>query len=357
MVRTEIIRSPVVSGSEIYYEPGDFDGLRRVDSVVLPSGERVSLDLKLEDLQVYQVKPKRLSLGLRELAIRQSQQSFGRFASGVEAVASVKKVATEVLENQFGLGWLDSRYWAEKIADGYPLTDKLFPHWVFTSILVGFEIGNYYRNGRPKFISDAPNEQELAKRSLTVQDIENYKARTPPTLVGTAVPLIGNVRGGYMDLPEFTLLRRRLGSVAGGTLSFPGGGARSIFEFTAFRELDEEMNIVSGKLMPEHTRSSASLDTTTNFLGIVDQVLLTNDGKLKRFLNYVFGFEIGFPYYGGGPRYFRTFEEVGEPQGESSDGLGEWEPVSLPASNEVLSKCSPIAKIGLNLAREKYFRS
>lgn len=206
--------------------------------------------------------------------------------------------------------------------------------------------------------------EEIGERKgLRGKDLEEFESETPPVLAGTAVPLLGNFGSvvGTGCRPEYTLLRERTGSIGWGNYNFPGGKTDCLLELTAWEETREEM--------PQMMLGDGCLidgDVTVllrrvNFLAVADQIFIDREGELRRFLNYVFGFWLAFPYSGGGPGYFRSVGEgLPEIRGVDGDCRGEWVPVSLDqetmglADPEIEDNLSPIASVAMKVIRKRF---
>lgn len=322
----------------------------------LPNSERLIL-VRGEDSRRLGDIPRLMFQGLHEAVLEEC-----RGASSEERLTrgELEKAACDVLHYQFGFGRrLDALYWAEKIATGDPMVDRIFPHWLFISILAGAQFGRIYSLCPPQFASYRLSPEALEEVGLDEGKLDEFQARTPPTLTGTAVPLLGNFGStvGIGTRPEYVVLRQR---TARNQLSFPGGRSDNLLELTAWKELEEEMPAMQiwGRSRPD--TNIVALLRRVDFLAVADQILIDEEGNLRRFLNYVFAFWLAFPYSGGGPQAFVSTEEhVGRIRGKDGDLGGEWIPVLLDqetmelADPGIKNKLSPIAEIAMDVVKRR----
>jgi len=203
-------------------------------------------------------------------------------------------------QGEFGFNNNDAKYWAKKIVEGDDYPEKIFPHWVFLSIVADLSFSDplegqrdsyrRFRVGQPKTVSIRPDETELKDAGFSQSDVDNFLSETPPTLVGKAVPIFGWFdEYGFRVNPEFTLLRKD-GGLLEEKLVFPGGHASSPLELTSWRKFQEGVDFIdfgdcwwpiTGKdvMAARHPLS-------------IDQVSFTEDSKLEHRWIDVFSFEV-----------------------------------------------------------------
>lgn len=348
--RPEIIRPPVNPGSEVTWTKGEGDSGREEYRFLLPSGERLAL-ARVEDSRELGDIPSLMSRGLQEILLVE----HGGFCDLAE-------IASEVLKRQFGLERRQEvSYWAERIANGDSVVDKIFPHWLFISILARARFNRIYSLFRPRLVTYRPSPSTLEEWGLSREDLGNFEPMTPPILTGTAVPLLGNFGSvvGLATEPEYVLLRQRTGHIAPGKYSFPGGRAGKLLELTAWEEVKEEMPAVILGERRGIDESVTMLLRRVDFLTVADQVLIGEDGGLHRFLNYTFAFWFAFPYSGGGVGFVPIEECLEQIRGVDGDRQGEWMAVMLDKETmelsdpEIRENLSPIASIAMDVVKSR----
>lgn len=360
MRRPEILRPPVCLGSEISWTKEKRDEGEEAYCFLLPSGERLAL-MRAKDSRKLGDIPRLMSQGLHEDVLVEygDPRSQGRLTR-----LGLEEAAREILHHQFGFRRrLDASYWAEKVARGDSIVDRIFPHWLFISILAKAQFGRDYSLGRPRFFTYRPSLEVLEGSGLSKEDLDKFEAGTPPILAGTAVPLLGNFGStvGIGTRPEYVVLRQRTVKTARNQLSFPGGRSDSLLELTAWEELKEEMPAVILKPGSRGVDGSITmLLRKVDFLAVADQILIDEEGNLCRFLNYAFAFWFAFPYSGGGPQAFVSTEEhLGKIRGEDGDLGGEWRPALFDqetmelADPGIRDNLSPIAEIAMDAVKNR----
>ena len=348
--RPETIRPPVNPGSEITWTKGEEEGGREEYHFLLPSGERLAL-ARAEDSRELGDIPGLMSRELQKILLVEHGGS-----------CDLAEIASEVLERQFGPERRqEATYWAERIANGDSAVDKIFPHWLFISILARASFGPLYSLKGPGFVTYRPSLSALEKWDLSKEELSGFEARTPPVLTGTAVPLLGNFGSNVCAAakPEYVLLRQRMGNVEPGRYSFPGGRTDSLLELTAWKEVKEEMPAVMLGKRRGIDESVAMLLRRVDFLTVADQVLIGEDGSLHRFLNYTFAFWFAFPYSGGGVGFVPVEECLEQIKGVDGDRQGEWMAVMLDKETmelsdpEIRENLSPIASIAMDVVKSR----
>lgn len=348
--RPEIIRTPVYPGPEITWTRGERNSGWEEYRFLLPSGERLAL-ARAEDSRELGDIPSLMSRELQKILLVE----HGGFCDLAE-------IASEVLKRQFGLERRQEvSHWAERIANGDSVVDKIFPHWLFISILARARFNRIYSLSKPRFVTYRPSLSALEEWDLSREELSGFEVRTPPILTGTAVPLLGNFGSNVCAAtkPEYVLLRQRTGPLAPGKYNFPGGRADKLLELTAWEEAKEEMPAVMFGERRGIDESVTMLLRRVDFLTVADQVLIGEDGGLHRFLNYTFAFWFAFPYSGGGVGFVPVEECLEQIKGVDGDRQGEWMAVMLDketmelSNPEIRENLSPIASIAMDVVKSR----
>jgi hypothetical protein len=199
-------------------------------------------------------------------------------------------------------GRRDAELWANRIVDGDYWPEKVFPYWVFSSIAADLEmnrglgpiskISNKLKVSQPDFVTVRPGVDELRYIGLREDDVGEFCRETPPTLIGKAVPIFGWY-DDYADCihPQYTILRKGSG-LSGGDLVFPGGHTSNLLDFTSWREFKEES--VGFDLGDSWWFVEEDDVIESRHPLLIDQVLLTDSGDLRRYLIDVYSFQINF---------------------------------------------------------------
>lgn len=223
-----------------------------------------------------------------------------------EARKRVRQISSSVLGryNDFGKG--DASYWARKIADGDSVAERFLPHWVFLSIVAGVTFDypfiyhtrdNYRRRfwpEPPRLYRLRPSDSELGQSGLTQKDLMLFSETSSPSLIGKAIPIFGwydwyNCR----VQTRFTLLRESTG-LGKGLLTLPGGHAKHLLDFAAWRELQEEEDLAEFKEFEGGywwIRQEEDVISVTH-AAVIDQILIDPQQQLKHFMINVFSFDL-----------------------------------------------------------------
>jgi hypothetical protein len=357
--RPELIKPPFCPGIKISHEVSETGTGQKEHFFILPSGEKLVL-MQGEDSREMGRVPTRLSPALQE-AIWERYRDLRQ--ENQPGWWNLKDQFFGVLHYQFGFGRREAFSWAQKTMSCDPVVDRIFPHWLFISLLNRACFGMLYGLGKPKIVTTRPSLEDLRAGGLDRKDVEEFEYQTPPILAGTAVPLLGNFGStvGIGTRPKYTMLRQRTGKIASGQLSFPGGMSDSLLELTAWEELNEEMPSLQ---VWGRSRSDTSITTLfrgADFLAVADHIFLDEKGSLHRFLNYVFAFWLAFPYSGGGPQAFISIEKyLDQIRGSDGDLGGEWIPAQFTQETmelvdpAVRDNLSPIAEIAMDVVKGRW---
>ncbi|HUW21282.1 MAG TPA: hypothetical protein VMW41_01305 [Candidatus Bathyarchaeia archaeon] len=331
--RDEVIQPPFSTGLGIDAFASDGEIF-----LTLPDGERFIID-KRPDARDGGF-PRRLSEGLRSALLLMEDD----FADSRRTLNERKyqAIGKKVLNRQFGFNSIEAEYWARKLLEMDPSFDRIFPHWVSVSILAAAKFAGNYRFSRPKFATIEPAPITLREFGLDKAGLLRFRQKTPPVLTGTAAIFLGNF-GSVLypsDRPEYLMLRRNHGRMLGNKYVFPGGRTDNLLEITAWQELREEMPFLIDTDDCEKFRIEI---LGVDFLAVVDQTLINQEGQLRRSLDYTFAFWVS------------NSNETAL-RGIAGDDQGEWLPVkldpdSVTVSDSVIKKnLSPIAAIALRAA-------